>query len=309
MAATFEQIDWTGVASAVRDRRSASGLSPEAAAQKLCLSKSQILALESGSGAPFPGESVRSWCARRYAALLGLDWDQLVQAPCREEQTATAASVTATACAVAPEAAAKPGRARSRAYLLISGPLAVLAVVIANNMANTGPPAPVSTPAAKIAAKHYSPAVARASAVVAPAEKAAPPINPPTAAIAEIAVADPPVEVAGQAPTPAVPTSAAVQTVVDVQGIDAAKQTGSFFVSTKEQAVLLKKRQNDPGSGTRIDLAQGAGRRIAIAADEIVRVAEGRDLGIFYQGRKVPARVVESGAWVHFVRKTSDSAD
>jgi cytoskeletal protein RodZ len=307
MAATFEQIDWTGVASAVRDRRSASGLSPEAAAQKLCLSKSQILALESGSGAPFPGESVRSWCARRYAALLGLDWDHLVQAPRSEEQTATAASVTATARAVAPEAAAKPGRARSRAYLLISGPLAVLAVVIANNMAITGPSAPVSAPAAKFSAKHNSPVVVRAPAVIAPAEKAAPPINPPTAAIAEVAVADPPVEVA--APTPAVPISATVQTVVDVQGIDAAKQTGSFFVSTKEQTVLLKKKQNDPGTGTRIDLAQGAGRRIAIAADEIVRVAEGRDLEIFYQGRKVPARVVDSGAWVHFVRKTSDSAD
>ncbi|MBE0619059.1 MAG: helix-turn-helix domain-containing protein [Burkholderiales bacterium] len=296
---------------AVRDRRSESGLSPEAAAQKLCLSRQQILALENGSSTPFPGKSVRSWCGRRYAALLGLDWDRLVQAPRREEQAAIAESVPATARAVAPEAApkSKPGRARSRAYVLISGPLAVLAVVIANNMAFTNPSAPVSMPAAKFVAKHTSPVAVRASAVIAPAEDVAPPINPPAVAKAEVAVADRPAEVADQAQTPAASTSAAVETVVDVQGIDAAKQTGSFFVSANEQAVLLKKKRNDPGAGIRIDLAQGAGRRIAIAADEIVRVAEGRDLGIFYQGRKVPARAVDSGAWVHFVRKTSDSAD
>src|SRR5450759_4795388 len=105
MAATCDEINWIGVGVAVRDQRSASGLSPEDAAQKLCLSKKQILALESGSSAPFPGVSVRSWCGRRYAVLLGLDWERLVQPPPSEDQAVVTENIPASALPVEPEAA------------------------------------------------------------------------------------------------------------------------------------------------------------------------------------------------------------
>ncbi len=309
MAATFDQIDWTGVASAVREGRSASGLSPEAAAQKLCLSKKQILALENGSGAPFPGESVRSWCGHRYAALLGLDWDHLVQAPGGENQAAAAESMPAPARPVEPKAAPRLGRPRSQVYVLFGAPLAALAVVIVNNQATTDYFVPVAMPAAKAVAKLNPPAVATALTTTGHAVNSAPPIDHQVAADGEAAVADLQTEAADKTQASAASRNSTVEAVIEIQGRDPAKQAGSFFVSSNEQVALLKKEQNSPGAGIRIDLAQGAQRRIPIAPTEIVRVAEGRDLGIFYQGRKVPAKLVESGAWVHFVRNTSESSD
>ncbi len=314
MAASCDEINWIGIGSAVRDRRSASGLSPEAAAQKLCLSKKQILALESGSSAPFPGATVRSWCGRRYAVLLGLDWEHLVQPlPSADQAVVTETVVTenilAPALPVEPEAAPQTGSERPRGQLLLGAAVLLLMVVIAIVLAGTDSTAPVSTPAAELAPRVNSPVVTLSSADTAPAEQSAASVDYQIAAKGEAAAAANPTEIANQKQTSPPSTKAAVETVIEIQGRDPAKQTGSFFVSSKEQAALLKKKWNDPGAGVRIDLPQGAERRIPISPNEIVRVAEGRNLGIFYQGRMVPAQVVESGAWVNFVRKTFDTSD
>ena len=93
--------------------------------------------------------------------------------------------------------------------------------------------------------------------------------------------------------------------VVTVQGMNPDKPAGVFFVIAKEPAALSKKRRKDPADGTRIDLAQGASVRIAIARNEIFRVAKGRDIEIFYQGRKVAPKTIESGAWMSFVPLSS----
>lgn len=313
MAATCDEIDWIGIGSAVRDRRSANGLSPEYAAQKLCLSKKQILALESGSSAPFPGATVRSWCGRRYAVLLGLDWERLVQPPPGADQavvteTVVTENIPASALPVAPEAAPETGSEGSRGQMLLGASVLLLMLVIAIVLAGTDATAPVSTPAAELAPRVNSPVVAFSSANTTPAEQSASPADYQTAAKGEAATAADPAEIADQKQTSPPSTKAAVETVIEIQGIDPAKQTGSFFVSSKEQAALLKKKRDDPGTGVRIDLPQGAERRIPISPNEIVRVAEGRNLGIFYQGRMVPAQVVESGAWVNFVRKMSDTS-
>lgn len=89
--------------------------------------------------------------------------------------------------------------------------------------------------------------------------------------------------------------------VVAVQGIDPAKPAGIFWAISKAPLVLYKKKREDPADGTRIDISEGATRSIAIAKDEIFRVADGRDIEIFYQGRKVAQNTIESGAWMSFV--------
>ncbi len=177
MAATCEEINWIGVGSAVRDRRSASGLSPEDAAHKLCLSKKQILALESGSSAPFPGASVRSWCGRRYAVLLGLDWERLVQAPPSEDQAVVAESIPASALPVEAEAVPATGRGWSRAHLLLVGAVLLLMVAIGFKMAVKDSSPPATTPVAQVAAKLNSPVVAFSSAYAAAAGRSATPVD------------------------------------------------------------------------------------------------------------------------------------
>jgi cytoskeletal protein RodZ len=309
MAATYDEINWIGVGSAVRDRRSASGLSHEDAAQKLCLSKKQIIALESGSSAPFPGALVRSWCGRRYAVLLGLDWERLVQPPPGDDQAVVTENSFASARPVVPEAASETRPGRRRSHVLLGGSVLLLMVAIAIGMTITNPSAPVSLRAAEVAFKVNSPVATSTSADTGPVEPFAPPVDRQAAAKNDATVAADPAEVANQTQAPPAPAKTAVETVVEIQGIDPAKQVGSFFVSSKEQAALFKKKRNEPGDGVRIDLHRGAELRIQISPNEIVRVAEGRDLGMFYQGRMVPAQIVESGDWVSFVRKTSDTSD
>lgn len=195
MATTYDEIDWIGVGSAVRDRRSASGLSPEVAAQKLCLSKKQILALESGSSAPFPGVLVRSWCGRRYAVLLGLDWEHLVQPPPGEDPAVVTENILASALPVKPEAAPETGREGSRGHPLLGGAVLLLIVAIAIKIAVTDSSVPVSTPAAEVAPKVNSPVVVSSSADTAPAEKSAPPVNRQAAATGEATVAANPAQI------------------------------------------------------------------------------------------------------------------
>ncbi len=89
--------------------------------------------------------------------------------------------------------------------------------------------------------------------------------------------------------------------VVRVQGVNPGKPTGFFLLIGKEPSVLFKKKRKDPGEGKRIDVSQGETVSIPVAKDEMVRVAEGRDIEIFYQGRKVAPKTIESGAWMSFV--------
>ena len=96
-------------------------------------------------------------------------------------------------------------------------------------------------------------------------------------------------------------------TVVAVQGVNPAKPAGVFLVIVKEPAVLFRKKRQDAGAGTRIELVQGATESIAIGRNEIFRVASGRDITIYYQGRKVTPKTIESGAWMSFVPQSASS--
>jgi cytoskeletal protein CcmA (bactofilin family) len=161
-----------------------------------------------------------------------------------------------------------------------------------------------------------APSLADAAGKAGPSEKESP--DAQSAPAANDALQDSPRAVAANAVSPAPRPNAvaksAVQApaakpplkdqanVVAVQGFNASKPAGLFWaISNKAPSVLYKKKRQDPADGTRIDISEGATESIAIAKDEIFRVADGRELEIFYQGRKVAQNTIESGAWMSFV--------
>jgi cytoskeletal protein CcmA (bactofilin family) len=99
------------------------------------------------------------------------------------------------------------------------------------------------------------------------------------------------------------PQSPAADTgkVVTIQGVNPGKPGGVFSVVGREPSVLIRKKRDEAAEGTRIEVPQGAAASIPFARDEIFRVVQGRDIEIFYQGRKVGPKTIESGAWMSFV--------
>ncbi|MCX7174962.1 MAG: polymer-forming cytoskeletal protein [Proteobacteria bacterium] len=90
-------------------------------------------------------------------------------------------------------------------------------------------------------------------------------------------------------------------TIVIVQGVNPGKPAGVFSVIAREASVLFKKKRQDTDEGTRIEISRGATENIAIANNEIFRVAKGKNMIIYYQGRKVASKTIEEGSWMSFV--------
>lgn len=156
--------------------------------------------------------------------------------------------------------------------------------------------APVEPPAAAVAPAPVAPSFVPEPVAPAKVEE------PPPAPKVEAAPPPPPPEPRPE-PKPATVDLPAADPnkVVPVQGLDAERQSNLFFVATREPVVLFKKQRNDPGDGTRIELVAGAQRRFYISESEVVRVARGKNLDMFFQGRKVSASTLLSGAWISFV--------
>jgi cytoskeletal protein CcmA (bactofilin family) len=108
-------------------------------------------------------------------------------------------------------------------------------------------------------------------------------------------------------PAAAVPVAATVDAIppsdkiVTVEGLNPDKPADAFFVSSRQPSVIYKRKRDEAGAGSRIDIHRGAKIRIVISGDEVFRVAEGPNIDVFYQGRKVTPRIVASGAWLSFV--------
>lgn len=195
---------------------------------------------------------------------------------------------------------------RSRGTRALGWAAALLLVVaVAMALVHREPAAPVP-PVADVALKPSSSMNETAAAQAAPAGNAggqgiasavgadeAPPVPEPEVASAGVDQAAP-ADVSARPP----------DKVVSVQGVNPLKPTDVFSVTSKEPSVLLKKKRQDPSEGTRINISEGEKITIPIAKNEIVRVAEGRDIMIFYQGRKVSPKIIESGAWLSFVPQT-----
>lgn len=197
------------------------------------------------------------------------------------------------------EAGGNEAGARSGTALKVGAVAVLLAVAVAFALLRREPPA------ADISA---APAAADVAPKADATMKEAPPSPSPPAPATEA----PPQTATGAAnagggveASPAVAPQPDTDTVVLVQGVNPAKPAGVVLVIGKDAAVLFRKRRQEAGDGTRIVLAEGATGSIAIGKNEILRVATGRELQIFYQGRKVSPRTIESGAWMAFVPQSA----
>lgn len=153
-----------------------------------------------------------------------------------------------------------------------SGPAATVAPESAMPAFGTRPPAPGPAP---------SPAAADAAPVA-------------VAAAAPVPLAEP---VKADGPAPAVRT---VSRIVTVTGADPAKPAGVVYVRTRDPAVLWVKPRAADGEGRRIEVAGHVSTKYPVSADELLRVAEGRGVELFYQGRKLASATIEGGYWIAF---------
>lgn len=159
---------------------------------------------------------------------------------------------------------------------------AALALAVAAGLWLSRPPATPAPPAADMAAK-----------------EAAPPPSAPPAAAEPVAAPAPAANAAAPPAAPARPAEAVEETTV--QGVNPAKPAGVFLLVSKAPSVLYRKKREEEGQGTRLAVPRGKTVSIAIGRNELFRVAEGQDLEIFYQGRKVAPKTIETGAWMRFV--------
>jgi cytoskeletal protein CcmA (bactofilin family) len=169
----------------------------------------------------------------------------------------------------------------------VLGGAALLAIAVAAGVWMSRPPATPKPPAADAAAQDVAAPPSAARAAAEPAASPAP---------AENAAARAPAQPASPAPP-----AAGAEEVVTVQGVNPAKPAGAFLLISKEPSVLYRKKREEAGEGTRFVVQQGKTVSVAIGRNELFRVAEGRDLEIFYQGRKVNQKAIENGAWMSFV--------
>lgn len=147
-------------------------------------------------------------------------------------------------------------------------------------------------------------------AEVSPQGAAAPKLPPagaePKAAVAAAAPLAPSLSVAvpEAAPTPAPENpGASPEKVVSVRGANPSRPAGVFLLISNEASILYRKKRDDPGEGARIAVGEGEKVSVAIAPDELIRVAKGRDIAILFQGQKVSRSTIESGAWISFVAR------
>lgn len=110
-----------------------------------------------------------------------------------------------------------------------------------------------------------------------------------------------------QAPAPGLAKTDS-ENVEVIQGVNPGKPAGVLSVIAKETSVLFRKERQEPGDGTRIDISRGATENIAIAKNEIFRVAQGPNMIIYFQGRKVALKIIENGSWMSFVPHPPESA-
>ena len=138
-----------------------------------------------------------------------------------------------------------------------------------------------------------------------PAAAGSLPTNPPrTGAVVPGTVA--------AVPESATPAAAQDRPEVDmrkamlIQGLNPAKSADVLFVVTREPAVLIKKKRDDSAEETRVDIPQRRNQTVPVSRSDLVRVARGSGLELFYQGRKVGQKTIDSGVWMNFVPMTAE---
>lgn len=190
----------------------------------------------------------------------------------------------------------------------IGGAFALLVVAsVATTVLMNRDPAPESAPAVPpVAPPVLAPAAPSTAGIELKAETSAKKVAPEQSApTAGGSLQDSPKVAAGSAASPAEHSETDPGKVALVQGVNPGKPAGVLLVISKEPAVLFRKKRQDAADGTRIEISRGATESIPFAKNEVFRVASGRDLQIFYQGRKVAPKIIESGVWLSFVPHSS----
>lgn len=211
-------------------------------------------------------------------------------------------SERAAADSPAPSAHAVPAKSggwtAGRRAGVIAAVLVVVAAVWFGRASTARAPADAETPAGAAetppAPAVSAPPSAAPAGAESPATSAKPDPKPEANPGARAVLAAPPAPAAERAePDPG--------KVVAVRGDNPAKSAEIIFVITKEPAVLLRKKADDASSGSRMEIGRGRNFSVPVAGNELYRVASGRELQMFYQGRKVPPSLIESGGWMRFV--------
>ena len=272
----------------------------------------------SGSIEIHPGASVVGDARYRQIEIHeGGTFDGTLHAILAPAVAATAAerpSITLPAATMNAPAAASASSGAMRRWLTVPRVASGLAVVLGlfllwpdRKPSIAAAPAAATIPAPVSATELNQPS--HTEVVVAPAATATvTPAEQKPAPAALVAVAEPP---------PAVPSSIANQPaddastaanagkddgrVISIEGSEWQKPAGYYFVTARERVVLMQKRRGADGAGRRIEVPRGAKTRYPVTEQEVIRIAEGRNLDLYYQGRKLSPRVLQSGAWLGFV--------
>jgi cytoskeletal protein CcmA (bactofilin family) len=201
------------------------------------------------------------------------------------------ASASSNAAGIAPASASSGRRETPLPVVRIVAAIALSAVIAAVVLLNRGP-----EPAPPAAAEAPPPAASAGADAPARQDSTDATAGPRADATEQRTAPEPP------------PQSPAAETekVVTIQGVNPGKPGGVFSVVGREPSVLIRKKR-DEAEGTRIEVPQGAAASIPFARDEVFRVVQGRDIEIFFQGRKVGPKTIESGAWMTFVPQTAGS--
>ena len=299
MTTGIDNIDWVELGQVLREARAGVDLSYGGAANELCLSNIQIRALESGLGTPFHGVTVRSWCARRYATLLGLDWDQIVQ-PLRDEKTFEAATETSNLPEASPVELVFQGTGgQNRTRLWLGTVVLLMFVAIVINLGTRAAPSTISPPIADVFLRADTPASTGSAGDAAATVRTALRHDRRVNSEDEATLLENKKWAADEPQT-------AARRVVEVQGGNWRKSPDYFFITSKTFSVLVIRKLGGASEEVHMDFARGAARRVPIAADEVIRVKDGKGVEIFYQGRMLPLQIIASGDWTRFIPKFTD---
>ena len=299
----FDQLDWIGLGSLLREKRNSNGFSIAAAALTLCLTSKHINALENGSGEIFPGEMLRETCGRRYATLLGLDWALITQPlPPAHLQSGIEGSVDTLPSSTPPagQAVKRTLDFNQKSYIFAILTM-LISIWIGWQQLAMRPEPVVATAPGSVAASMQTPIPAPVSAGDAPTVS-----DPPKLPLHSGAHFDPPVdEIHPLEEAPGAPAMSMkpIESVVEINGADENKPANYFFVKSRGASVLLKKGAADESEAIRLELPKSSTKRVPIGKNELFKIVEGENIEMFYQGRSVRPNLIANGTWIQFSPK------
>ena len=107
-------------------------------------------------------------------------------------------------------------------------------------------------------------------------------------------------EATGTSPALAVASPPVTHPALQVTGALADRSATAIYVVSRQGATLLRGRKTDD-AGTKIAIPAKSNMSVTIASGDLIRLSEGKDVEIFYQGKKVPPTSLAAGHWIKFV--------